>query len=283
MMQLAATQEDMIYQAYVRKNAPIAGTGYFISKEALLKHDTYVVLYHAGEPVLFFSKSTMRDKEKTMLSNFLILADVSIIKTRSLLEEYIKSQSGHSFICVVEEYLKDEYAMINDGQYEVDHIAIRMWNKDVSRFACPDPENITIEPFRVGHDEQRFVDIFNETFVGLCTPTNKEEVIRWTKAPGFYPDLYLFAVKNKKTIGFIAVEIDIDSGISYLQEIGVGREERNTSAAGFLICTAYRSVRDKGVKCMGVGVLKRNVGAYKFFSKWGFEELYRRIFLRRIV
>jgi len=272
---------DFIYGTYFSKNHKILGSGYEVQRNNLFLPQQHVLLEENNKLILFFCKSHARAPYNTFFSNLLLFDESLQDRAKLMIEEYFRNNRYDSFIFTVEDYLSAELNFINQLNVKLDHVAARMINNDIRKVSAPVAcNNLIIEPFAIGKDEARFVDIFNKTFVKLCQPTTIEEVEKWTQSPRFNSDCYLFAVKDGLTVGFIAIEIDADNATSYLQEIGVIQEQRGKGVADQLIYAGFNSVSAKGIAKMGVGFLQQNRRARRFFSKWDFQELYHRIFIR---
>ncbi len=274
MIELNKNTEEHIYDMYLRKNQAIMGSGYEVPKGELLSPGKYELLEDSNKPLLFFSKGRLRRSQNIFFSNLLLFDESLLAQAQQSIERYLEDNGVNSFVFAVEDYLSTELRLVNQLSVERHHVAVRMINDDIRRVVAPPfRKDLTIRPFMVEKDESIFVDIFNETFNELCEPTTFEEIEQWTQSPRFSPDLYLFAVNDGITLGFLAIEINMSMRTSYLQEIGVVEEERGKGVSGHLIYAGIMSVLGKGVTKMGVGVSDWNTGAINFFAKCKFKEL----------
>ncbi|MBN1257429.1 MAG: GNAT family N-acetyltransferase [Planctomycetes bacterium] len=276
-------EAELIYQTYQERHARLFGSGYEQVQTELLTTERAVVLREQGRAVLFFQKGSARGGNKCVLSTMLLLAPDKVELAQKLLLEYLGQESAKSVLFIVEDYLSEEMRLAQALGGQVDHTAIRLTNYSLSSTLEQEINNsdVVIETFQPGQDEERFMQIFNQTFAALCAPTNLQEVREWTKAPSFSPGHYLFAVRNGETVGFIALEGDLKKDFIYLQEIGVLEQEQGRGVAGVIIRESYSRLRQEGFSRIGTGVLGSNTRAYNFFVKWGFEPVYTRTFLRR--
>ena len=273
--------KEIVCEVYLKKNLAILGSGYDISRERLFKTDSFEILESGGEPLLFFSKGLMRDMRTVLFSNILILNSFAKKAAIDAFGEYLKKHKYQNAMCAIEDYLTEELDMAMSLNFKTDHTAARMLNKDIRNIPPHEtPEDVLIERFVLGRDENRLADIFNKTFTGLCVPTNLEEINRWERSEKFYSDLYLFAVRGGQTIGFIAIELNAENNTSYLQEIGVLEQFRKKGISGALMRAGFEAALARGAINMGVGALETNITAKDFFYKWNFRDLYKRIFLK---
>jgi ribosomal protein S18 acetylase RimI-like enzyme len=88
-------------------------------------------------------------------------------------------------------------------------------------------------------------------------------------------------VRGRDDDRLVAIELHAANKTSYLQEIGVLAAYRAQGLAGLLMAHGFRAVCERNVSRIGVGGLQTSRAAIRFFSEQGFQELYRRLFLRR--
>jgi len=275
------TDKQIILNKYYEKNAVLAGSGCETCEKEFFTDGAYELLYEDNEPVLYFKKSKMRGGETPLFYNFLVLDESGWKEAGRLLKAYLSKNRTKTAVFAVEEYLEDENKMVLSLAGEADHVSVRMSNHDICRNSVEDgPTEVQIEPFVKGKDESRFVKIFNTTFKGLCVPTSLDEVSAWTRLDSFDSNTYFFAEKHGRTVGFIAIETDDAQKCSYLQEIGVIDEEKGRGVSDALMSAGMKSVESKKIIRMNTGVNFGNGTALRFFKKWGFEELYKKKFMR---
>ncbi|MBU1077486.1 MAG: GNAT family N-acetyltransferase [Spirochaetes bacterium] len=290
----------LFYSQYQKKNRKLLRSGYpLVPLFEFNEIKDRLFLVKDGEKLISsfaVSKEEMENKKVWMIAHFYII-DNTIIKRKkeeflACIRRVIKDDYDLKIIIQIEDYLKAESLFLQDISAEFDHFTVRLIN-DLRDFQAEERNDINVNDefslrtFQIGKDEEMFMHIFNNTFKHLCSPITLQNVESWVHSDKFNPSCYIFAVKKKEVIGFIAIEVysdKLDEGrFSYLQEIGVLDSFKDQGIGSRLLYAGISAAKKAGSNRMGVGVLGRNKSAFRFFQNNGFKEVYKKNYLKIII
>lgn len=166
------------------------------------------------------------------------------------------------------------------GFKKAQHLAVM--SRDLPGRPLLEPDNdIRIEPF-VGVTAWRdWAAIHNEAFAGDPEAIRHDAlVLEDNKPDGFRPDHVRFAKsEGNQRIGYLFLRETTDCG--YIESIAVRTDTRGQGVGTALMISALGYLIERGHSRCELAVDEGNVAALKMYSRLHFEELGRRLHLRR--
>lgn len=72
----------------------------------------------------------------------------------------------------------------------------------------------------------------------------------------------------------------VDSNVAHISNFGVAKEKRGNGIGKMLMNAFYELCQQEGIDEIRLGVFNKNIGAYKFYEKYGFEPFEQRMKLK---
>ncbi len=153
------------------------------------------------------------------------------------------------------------------------------------------PAEFVVRCFRPGHDDQLWVDAFNEAFASHWGGWMGMSLAHWQHYqthPSFNPELSLVAWHGAEIAGFCHCMAVSETGAAggsrqgMIRYVGVRPRWRGMGLGKVLTQAGLAALRDAGVECCSLGVDGDNVtGAHHLYARLGFVVVSRQTLYRR--
>lgn len=153
------------------------------------------------------------------------------------------------------------------------------------------PDGITLRSYRVGSDDQPWVDAFNDAFADHWGGFMGMNQARWRHAladQAFDPEISLVAVQGTAIAGFCHGHIDAELNalnhrrLGLIRYVGVRPRWRGLGLGSALTRAGLIALRDAGVTAIALGVDAENVsGAHRLYERLGFKIVHRQAMYRK--